>query len=80
MTKPLRDRIDCCTPDCPDRCADPNCHGYCKRYKEQKDELEAANKERARARNLERSITGTLVQGVERVKKKTRKAKRSDPQ
>lgn len=25
---------DCpCKPDCPDRVPDPNCHGYCEKYK-----------------------------------------------
>ena len=42
MRTTVRTMIDCCTKDCPDRCADPNCHTYCQRYLEQRAELNEA--------------------------------------
>jgi hypothetical protein len=31
---------------CPDRCADPNCHDTCKRHQEEREELAKINTER----------------------------------
>lgn len=72
----VRTMIDCCTKDCPDRCADPNCHGYCKRYLEQRAELNEANTARQEKSQLESGITGTLVQGIYKLRHRQRRNKK----
>lgn len=71
-------KIDCCKPDCPDRCADPNCHGYCEKYKQQKIELEktrAAMNEQAKIDSeLRKQLFDTIgkVQGKKHYHRKNK--------
>ena len=67
-------KIDCCY-NCPDRVADPNCHGYCEKYLIQRAELDVANKERQKQSRLVQDITGTLVDGARRARKRSRRRK-----
>ena len=69
----MRTKIDCCTKDCPDRRADPNCHGYCKEYLRQRAELDETNKAMFQRKNVDEGITSTLVHGVEKVTKSNHK-------
>ena len=59
----MRLKIDCCW-GCPDRQADPNCHGYCDTYIQQKaeyDETKAAMDEQAKLKN---GLAGQSINAV----------------
>ena len=63
----MRTKIDCCTKDCPDRRADPNCHSYCEKYLQQRAELDETNKAMFQRKNVDEGITSTLVHSIEKV-------------
>lgn len=69
----MRTAIDCCKKDCPDRNADPNCHGYCEKYLKQRAELDETNKAMLQKKLVDAGITSTLVHGVEKVTKSNNK-------
>lgn len=56
----MRTRIDCCK-GCTDRVADPNCHGYCEKYKHQKAEYDEAMAEIQKKQRIKGGITGQLL-------------------
>lgn len=62
----MRTKIDCCTKDCPDRRADPNCHGYCERYLEQKAEYDRDRATIRKKAKLDSDLSGQLLEGVGR--------------
>lgn len=63
----MRTAIDCCKKDCPDRNADPNCHGYCEKYLKQRAELDETNKAMFEKNRIENGITSEVVRSVEMV-------------
>lgn len=65
-----RTRIDCCN-GCTERQADPNCHGFCKRYLNQKAELDESNAEIRRIQNIESNLNMMKVERVKRMVKRT---------
>ena len=60
----MRMKIDCCKRDCPKRCADPNCHSYCKVYNDQREALDAENAALFKENQLQHGITDVLIKGV----------------
>jgi hypothetical protein len=65
--------IDCCN-GCTERQADPNCHGFCKRYLIQKAELDESNAEIKRIQNIETNLN---MQKAERVKRMVKRSNTS---
>lgn len=59
----MRTKINCCH-NCPDRVADPNCHGYCETYLKQKAEYDEARKKIADQKKIDGEITGTILRGI----------------
>ena len=68
-----RTRIDCCN-GCTERQADPNWHGFCKRYLIQKAELDESNAEIKRIQNIETNLN---MQKAERVKRMVKRSNTS---
>lgn len=56
----MRTKIDCCW-DCPDRQADPNCHGYCERYLRQKAEYEETKAAKDQKAQVESGLSGQML-------------------
>ncbi len=65
-----RTKIECCN-GCTERQADPNCHGFCKRYLEQKAELEENKAEERKRKDIERGITDEYFNRCYKVTKRT---------
>lgn len=65
-----RTRIDCCH-GCTERQADPNCHGFCKRYLEQRAELDATLAEDRKIRDAQYGISNQLADCYHKVTKRT---------
>ena len=65
-----RTRIDCCN-GCTERQADPNCHGFCKRYLEQRAELDATLAEERKIRDAQHGISNQLYDCYHKVTKRT---------
>ena len=59
----MRTKIDCCHK-CPDRVADPNCHGYCEKYKRQKAEYEETKAEMDKQAKIQNGLSGQSIDGV----------------
>ena len=62
-----RYKIDCCTPDCKERTS--TCHGTCKRYKEQRRELDETNAERNKKNNISTGLNTQKCKSIERIYK-----------
>lgn len=63
-----RYRIDCCKPDCAERTA--TCHGTCKRYKEQRQELDETNAEQNKKNNIKNGLDTQKCKNIERIYKR----------
>jgi hypothetical protein len=74
-----RTRIDCCN-GCTERKADPNCHGFCKRYLIQKAELDESNAEIKRIQNIETNLNKQKAERVKRMVKRSNTSVRYNEQ
>lgn len=63
-----RYKIDCCTPDCPNRHGE--CHGTCEKYKTQRAELDATNEEIIKQKEIKRNLDGFVASGIDRYRKR----------
>jgi hypothetical protein len=63
-----RYKIDCCKPDCPERSG--TCHGTCKRYKEQRRELDETNAELNKKNNIKNGLDTQKCNNIERIYKR----------
>lgn len=61
-----RYNITCCK-DCPDRQADPNCHGFCEKYLQQKKVYEEQMAEARKKADIARGLTEQQFDSAERV-------------
>lgn len=54
-----------CTPDCPKRCPDPNCHSTCKDFLEFRAKVDAETKKKYIKANLSDYQTKQILKQVE---------------
>lgn len=62
----MRLKIDCCW-GCPDRQADPNCHGYCEKYKQQKAEYDETMAEKKKKEKVDKDLYSQMSDGLDKV-------------
>ena len=63
-----RYKIDCCTPDCTERSG--ICHGTCKRYKEQRRELDETNAELIKKNKVKQGLDTQKAKNIEHIYKR----------
>ena len=63
-----RYKIDCCTPDCPNRSGD--CHGTCKVYKEQRAELDETNAQERQKNEVRKGLDSFMFKNIEHTNKR----------
>ena len=62
----MRLKIDCCW-GCPDRVADPNCHGYCDTYIQQKAEYDETMAEKKKKEKVDKDLYSQMSDGLDKV-------------
>ncbi len=67
-----RTKIDCCH-NCPDRQADPNCHGFCETYLQQKAEYDETRAEAREIYEINHGITNQMIDSFLKVQKRRNK-------
>lgn len=63
-----RYKIDCCTKDCPERTS--TCHGTCKRYKDQRRELDETMAEVKKQEKIQKGLDTQKCNNLERIYKR----------
>lgn len=64
-----RTKIDCCN-GCTERQADPNCHGFCKKYLEQRAELDETLAEERKKQQISSGVTNQTYACLDKVTKR----------
>lgn len=65
----IRTKIDCCN-GCTKRQADPNCHGYCKDYLEQRKELDESRAYGTKIYEVNAGIAGQRYDSIHKATKR----------
>lgn len=62
--------IKCCT-NCTfetGRSINPNCHSYCEKYLNEREELDKRNKEKFDKKEIEQAVNSITIEGINRMK------------